>query len=66
MCNTGMLSVRGGKKDTESLGTGAMDDCEQPCRRWEPNLGPLQEQYELLAALPSLKPFNSILTQLTE
>jgi hypothetical protein len=45
MCNTGMLSVRGGKKDTESLGTGAMDDCEQPCRRWEPNLGPLQEQW---------------------
>ena len=32
------------------------DGCEPPCRCWELNSGPLEEQSELLTSEPSLKP----------
>ena len=38
----------------KSSGTGVTDSCELPCRCWELNLDPLEEQLMLLAAEPSL------------
>jgi hypothetical protein len=38
-----------------SSGTGIIDSYELPCRYWESNLGPLEEQPELLTTEPSLQ-----------
>ena len=35
--------------------TGVTGGCEPPCRCWEPNSGPLQEQQMLLTAKPSFQ-----------
>lgn len=37
-------------------GTGVTDSCEPPCRSWEVNPGPPQEQLGLLTTEPSLRP----------
>lgn len=39
-----------------SLGTGARDSCESPCRCWELNQEPLQEQQIFSTADPSPEP----------
>jgi hypothetical protein len=36
-------------------GTGVTDNCGPPCRSWELNQGPLEEQPVLLSAEPSLQ-----------
>ena len=36
------------------LGTGAVDSCELPCRCWDLNLGPLEEQPVFWMAEPAL------------
>ena len=38
--------------------TGDADSCEPPCGWWELNLGPLQEQKELLTTNPPLQFLN--------
>jgi hypothetical protein len=38
--------------------TGIRDGCEPPCRCWESNLGPLEEQPVLLTPEPLLKPHH--------
>ena len=43
------------RRGAGSPGTGATGGCEPPCRCWEPNLGPLQEQPVLLPAEPPLQ-----------
>jgi hypothetical protein len=42
------------EEDTRFLGTGITDGSEPPCRCWELNLGPLEEQPLLLTIEPSL------------
>jgi hypothetical protein len=37
---------------------GVMANCELPCRFWELNQGPLEEQKELLTTEPSLQPWS--------
>ena len=44
-----------------SVETGGTYGCEQPCRCWDSNLGPLEEHPFLLTAEPSLQPHNSVL-----
>lgn len=39
-------------------GTGGMNGCELPCRCWELNQGPLEEQKVLLTTKPSLQPWS--------
>lgn len=54
LCSVGVLSacvhhvhaqcLQRSKEDIESPGTGVTVACEAPCRGWESNPGPLQEQ----------------------
>lgn len=44
MCRSPQRSEEG----FQSSGTGVAGGDELPCGRWEPNLGPLKEQYALL------------------
>jgi hypothetical protein len=44
------------KKALDPPGTRVTNDCELPCRIWESNLGPLEEQQVLLNIEPSLQP----------
>ena len=43
-------------KGVGSPGTVITESCEQPCRCWESNVGPLEEQPVLLITKPSLRP----------
>lgn len=42
-----------GRRGFRYSGTGLTDGCEQPCKCWEQNLGPQEEQIVLFSAKPS-------------
>ena len=44
------------KEKVRSSGTGVKDGCEPPCRCWESNLGPLEEQTLFITADLSFYP----------
>lgn len=44
------------EEGVRSLGPGVTDSHRPPCRCWELNLGPLEEQQAPLTAVPSLEP----------
>lgn len=47
------------EKATTSSGPGGMNGYQPPCRCWWSNLGPLQEQWVLFTAKPSLQLFGA-------
>jgi hypothetical protein len=54
MCHCASSSCGGQSRASVPFGSGVTHDCESPCRCWEFNLGPLEEQSVLLTTRPSL------------
>lgn len=44
------------EEGSDLIGTGVTDSCQPPCRSWESNPGPLEEQSVLLTAETSFQP----------